>query len=55
MVQCDALASVCIEIDVHEFSWVDAYLTCGYSPEDDTPIFKVSVWKGVREIFKGTK
>ena len=35
-------------VNVHNFSWVDSYLDCGCTISDDTPIFNVSGWKGVR-------
>ena len=31
-----------------KFAWFYAYLDCGYSTANDTPLFNVSVWKRVR-------
>ena len=35
-------------VSIHKFALVDPYLDCGCTKSDDTPLFIVLLWKGVR-------
>ena len=51
----DTLVVIGMEVSVHEFSWVGAYLACGCNTSDDEPLSNVSGWKVVRELSNGEK
>ena len=55
MVQYGAIFPRGIAVSVQKTSWVDPYLDFGCTISDNTPIFHVSEWKGVREFSNGTE